>query len=115
MTIHCNPQLVCLYEPFAINIYGMFIALGIIVCMWLISFNKRYAQLHLQNRFASIVAVAVLAGIIGGRFLDIITSPHNYRYISDWFTIWNGGFSALGSIVGVSIITPLYLLKNNIP
>jgi len=103
-----------LYGPFSINFYGFFIALALIICIKLVSLNKRYAQLHLNEKFIDIIIVSIVSGIIGGRFLEIISSCAYYSHWTDWFALWEGGFSALGSILGVIIITPVYLKKNKL-
>jgi phosphatidylglycerol---prolipoprotein diacylglyceryl transferase len=115
MHIHSSYKLVTLWGPFAINAYGLFIALGVIICMWLISFNKRYKQLHLKEKFTDIIIVSIAAGVIGGRTLEIISEPSLYPHVTNWFQLWEGGFSALGSILGVIIVTPFYLKRINMP
>jgi phosphatidylglycerol:prolipoprotein diacylglycerol transferase len=115
MHISCSYKLTTIYGPFAINIYGLFIALALIVCMKLITFNKRFAHIGLDKNFIDIIFISVIAGIIGGRFLEVISTPQLYSHWTDWFALWQGGLSALGSILGVVIITPLYLKKMRLP
>jgi len=59
--------------------------------------------------------VGIIAGIIGGRILVIISESHLYHSWLDWFALWQGGFSILGTILGVIIILPFYLKKINVP
>ena len=75
--------------------------------------NKQFFQLNLHEKFTDIIGVSILAGIFGGRFIEVISDGASYPHWQDWFAIWQGGFSALGSIIGVSIIVPLYLRYNN--
>jgi phosphatidylglycerol:prolipoprotein diacylglycerol transferase len=56
-----------------------------------------------------------MAGIIGGRALEVLSNPLYYPSWYDRVALWEGGFSALGSIIGVMIITPLFLRIKNIP
>src|SRR5205085_7262758 len=83
--------------------------------MKLIPLNKRYAQLKLDNYFISIILVCIVAAIAGGRLLAIISEPTLYHHSYEWFMIWNGGFSALGSILGVTVGACVYLKKVNLP
>ena len=115
MHIPCSYKLFTLSGSVAINVYGLFIALGIIICAWLIPFNKRYARLHLNEKFIDIIIVAIFAGVVGGRLIEIVSEPALYQHWQDWFAVWQGGFSALGSILGVIIITPFYLKQIRLP
>jgi len=117
MPIHINSsyKIFTLYGPLAIHSYGLFIALGIIISMYLMSRNKRFNSLNLDEKFTTIILVSIIAGVIGGRLVEILSEPALYPHWYDWFALWNGGFSALGSILGVTIIMPLYLKKINVP
>jgi phosphatidylglycerol---prolipoprotein diacylglyceryl transferase len=108
-------QLLPIYGPFAINSYGLFIALGVSVSIWLIRRNKRFAALNVNNSFDEIVFVGIIAGVVGGRALAIISEPSLYPSWIDWIAFWQGGFSILGTILGVALIVPLYLRKLHIP
>lgn len=77
--------------------------------------NKRFTQLNLQNKFTDIIGISIIAGVIGGRFIEVVSDSISYPHWYDWFSIWQGGFSALGSILGVSIIVPIYLRHINVP
>ncbi len=114
MHIHSGYILCALWGPFSVNVYGFFIALGIIICSWLISRNKQYTLLKLQSSFVDILLVCIAAGIFGGRLLEIISEPQIYSCWYDKCALWEGGFSALGSILGVITIAPMYLYYKNI-
>jgi len=77
--------------------------------------NKKFALLNLDHTFNNIITICIFAGIFGGRFLAVISEPHLYSRWYDPFMIWHGGFSALGSILGVIFITPLYLKIIKVP
>ncbi len=115
MNISCSPALLSLYGPLTINVYGFFIALGILICMILTPLNTRYKKLHLEKKFTNIIVVSILAGIIGGRVLAIISQPTLYNNWSEWCSLCSGGFSAFGSILGVIFATPLYLKYLRLP
>ncbi len=77
--------------------------------------NKRFSLLNVDEKFTDIIGVSIIAGVIGGRFVEVISDLTSYPHWYDWFSVWQGGFSALGSILGVSIIVPLYLKKIHVP
>ncbi len=115
MKINCSPELFHLHGPFGIQYYGLFIALGIIITVIAIRRNKKFKQLHLENKYLDIIVLSIIAGCVGGRLLEVISEPLLYPTWYDWFALWQGGFSILGSIIGVITIVPLYLKKINVP
>ncbi|HEX4068890.1 MAG TPA: prolipoprotein diacylglyceryl transferase family protein [Candidatus Babeliales bacterium] len=115
MKINVSPELWHIYGPLGIQHYGLFIALGIIITVTAIRHNKRFAQLHLQNKYLDIIVIAIIAGCVGGRLLEVISEPLLYPHWYDWFALWQGGFSILGSIIGIIITVPFYLKKINVP
>lgn len=115
MNLPFSPELIHIYGPFGIQSYGLFIALSIILTIWAMRRDKRFTQLNLEPVYLNITVVAIIAGCIGGRLLDFLSEPQQYAHWYDALAFWNGGFSALGAILGVVIITPLYLKRINIP
>ena len=115
MKIPFAPELIHIYNSFGIQTYGLFIVLGIIVSIVAARYNKRFKQLHLENKYLDIVMVSILAGCIGGRLLEVISEPTLYPHWYDWLALWQGGFSILGSILGIIITLPFYLKHINIP
>ncbi|HLJ30844.1 MAG TPA: prolipoprotein diacylglyceryl transferase [Candidatus Babeliales bacterium] len=115
MKLPFSPELFHIHGPFSIQSYGLFIVLGIIISMYAARHNKRFKQLHLENKYIDIVVVAIFAGCLGGRVLEIISEPELYPHWYDWFALWHGGFSVLGSMLGIIIIVPFYLKKINVP
>lgn len=115
MKLNFSPELIHIHGPFGIQYYGLFIALGIIITVLAIRRNKRFKQLHLENKYLDIIVVTIIAGCVGGRLLEVISEPSLYPHWYDWFALWQGGFSILGSIIGIIITVPFYLKKINVP
>jgi phosphatidylglycerol---prolipoprotein diacylglyceryl transferase len=113
--LNFSPELIHIHGPFGIQYYGLFIALGIIITVLAIRRNKRFKQLHLENKYLDIIVVTIIAGCVGGRLLEVISEPSLYPHWYDWFALWQGGFSILGSIIGIIITVPFYLKKINVP
>ena len=108
-------ELIHIYGPFSINSYGVAIAIGIIVFMLLAVRNPRRKQLMSANQFSESILVGILAGIIGGRLLFILTSWHMFATFGEFFSIWDGGFAVLGTILAIILAVPLNLKKQLIP
>ncbi len=104
-----------IYGPFAIHSYGLMIALGLLIFMFLIRHDARYKTLKLESRFSMIMIIGIIAAIIGGRMLFFLSYPEQIRNMADFFAFYEGGFSILGSVISVVITIPLYLLYAHIP
>lgn len=115
MNLNFSPELIHLYGPLGIQSYGLFIIMGIVISLAAARYNKRFSQLHLEHLYINIIMVSVIAGCIGGRLLEVISEPLLYPSWYDWFALWQGGFSILGSIIGVITIMPFYLKTINVP
>jgi len=115
MNLPFSPELLHIYGPFGIQAYGLFIMLAIITTVWFIRKDKRFTQLNLEPVYLNIIFVSILAGCFGGRLLEIVSEPDTYPHWYDWFALWQGGFSILGSILGIISIVPIYLKSINIP
>lgn len=100
----------------SINIYsyGLCIALAVVVVTWFIQKHDQFKKLNLELHFSNIVMISFLAALVGGRILYCL-ELENTMTVGDFFAIWEGGFSVLGSIIGVCFVLPFYLVKNNIP
>ncbi len=104
-----------IYGPISIHSYGLMIAAGLLLFLYLIKYNIRFHTLRLENKLSSIMLVGVLAGLFGGRILSLITDPTSFTQISDLFTFWQGGFSILGTVIAILVAVPLYLKIIHVP
>jgi phosphatidylglycerol---prolipoprotein diacylglyceryl transferase len=113
--LHFAPELLHVYGQFGIQYYGIFIVIGIVVTTILLRRDKRFTELKLAKSYLDIITISIIAGCIGGRVLEVLSEPTTYPHWQDWFALWQGGFSVLGSILGIVLIVPLYLKKINVP
>jgi len=86
---------------FTIHFYALAILLGIVVAIWLT--KKRYVFMGGNASDISDLAIIVIpAGIIGGRFYHVITSPEKYFGSNgspiQALEIWKGGLGIWGAI-----------------
>lgn len=107
-------ELFHIYGPFAIRSYGLFIAIGTLLFLWLLQKHPRYKALAIGDTLVNLVFVGIIGAIIGGRFLFALSGEDHATYL-ELCTPWNGGFSVLGSILGILCAILPYLAWNNIP
>ncbi len=110
-----NPVLLQIYGPIAIHSYGLCIAIGILLFILLVRQHPLYKKLNLEPIFSTIISVGVFSGLLGGRILYLISQGEPFWDITQWFTIWEGGFAILGGIIGIIIATSAYLYSHKIP
>jgi len=95
-----NPVLFHLFGPLSIHTYGVCIALGVLVALILATHNSLVKNNSLlEKHLLSLVNITIIAGIIGGRLLYVLSEPNQFTSWLDIFAIWDGGFSVLGSIL----------------
>lgn len=107
-------QLLHLYGPLAINSFGLFIVIGLIVFSALFLSDPKRPKLISLDTYFNGLSLAILAGLIGGRLLFVIT---HWSMIENWgniFAFWLGGFSLLGGIIALLLVIPLYLRMNDV-
>lgn len=109
------PILLPIYGPFAINFYGLFIAIGIICALFLIKKDSCTHNLISDDQGLTLLTGGIIAGIIGGRILLLFTENSPFSSWYDVFAFWQGGFAEQGSIIAVVLFGSIYLIKNKIP
>lgn len=105
-----------LYGPFSIHSYGLAIAIGLLVTIYLGKRDPRFKKLKLNDdKLTKILIASILAAIIGGRALFLVANPEFATSISDLFTFWVGGYSLLGSVLALTITLPICASYLSIP
>jgi len=108
------PKILHLYGPLYINSYGFFIALSVLLFLWLGKRDPKRASLLTDDQFLSLLMFGIASGVIGGRILFLLSNWQNLDHFYEAFEIWNGGFSILGSIICVLFTASLYLWYNGL-
>lgn len=108
------PQIAHLYGPFAINTFGIFVALGLIVFAWFTLADSRRKALIDTDSFLSFLTSCLIVGLIGGRLLYILFNWQMLESYSEILQFWHGGFSSLGVVVALICFIPWYLQRRNI-
>jgi phosphatidylglycerol:prolipoprotein diacylglycerol transferase len=97
--------------PLDIRWYGFLIALGVLIGAWWALRLTRARGLS-EERLLDMVIYLVIAGIIGARFIYVITSPAAFfgpggNPLSALY-VWQGGISIHGGILGIVIAVWIY-------
>lgn len=110
------PHLLHIHGPVWIQSYGVMIALSFI-CFLTITYNlTRRKRLISDQLYLNTVYIGLIAGVVGGRVLTIITAPDIFA--EHWYEVfypWFGGFTVLGAILGVIFTVTLYLKYHHVP
>lgn len=113
-----NPILLPIYHNLAIHWYGLMIVVGIIVFAYLTEKELIKRRLITSTQFQFCLSSAIIAAVLAGKIGHIIIEWSSYHSWIEWFSLFDGGFSSLGAVLGVLFILPflkLYLQKPLLP
>jgi len=108
-------ELLHIYGPISIYSYGLCIAIGLYLGIWLMQRHPLFKKLNIAPHFVSLIIVSVLSGLLGGRLLYMLTEPDGSLTLTDFFSYWNGGFSILGCVLALCVALPIWLARCHIP
>ncbi len=104
------PFVIHLIGPFQLNAYNLAILVGISLFLWVLSREKVLAQVDV----ASLVLESAIAGILGARFIHVISQWHQYASYQEMFYLWDGGLSSLGAVLGALAYSSWSLYRREI-
>lgn len=110
-----SKEILHIWGPFSIQSYGLFVAIGIALAIWLFLKNPKRKHIITHDNFSKVIVLTVCSAIIGGRILYLIEDCSSIASFWDFFKIWEGGLSSLGSIIAVLLVLPLYLRRLRVP
>ena len=104
-----------IYGPLAIHSFGLMIVIGLIVILYLFERDKKLKQLISSEQLSTIIQISLVTGVAGGRIWFLMTNPSIIESWTDIFTVWSGGLSILGALIGIITALPAYLVWHKIP
>lgn len=109
------PVLFHIYGPFSINAYGVSIVIGLLFFFYLALKDPRRNQLITEDQALSLLNLNIIVGLLGGRIAHVLSDLGHYQSFYDMVTVWDGGFSLLGTLLAVTALNPIYLTIKKIP
>jgi phosphatidylglycerol:prolipoprotein diacylglycerol transferase len=104
-----------IYGPFSINSFGTLIAIGVLVFIALVLRDPRAKKIIAPSVFIDTVALSIVLAILGGRLLFFATEGNMLAHWQEFFLVWSGGFSILGTVLAVIIGLLFYLRYKAVP
>lgn len=95
--------------------YGLAIALGIVIFVYLATRNPRCKKLVSSDGFIQATMVGLALGIVGARLLFIASNWNRFDHWYEIFYLWDGGLSVLGAFLAILLVMPVYLKNLYIP
>lgn len=87
--------------PLTIQVWGTFVALGILLGAWV---SARFAQRHglATQQIYSGASYLIIAAFIGARVVHVLFYEPGYYWANPWeiLAFWHGGFSVMGGFLG---------------
>lgn len=115
MSLCIKPLVIPLWGSIGIHGYGIMILCGLVLFSVLVYRHlKKYITISF-DLVTSLILQGIIAGVIGGRILYLLTSWKELHSWLDIFAVWEGGLSILGVITVAALYMRYALKKNNIP
>ncbi len=105
LVISSGTEILNLFGPFSINVYGVFAFLGVLTLFVLSSLDaSRQAIIDLEQH-SSIFVWMVIGGVLGARLLNVLANWRGFMsQPADIFKIWDGGLSLMGGLIAVVLV-----------
>lgn len=108
-----NPVLLPIVGNLAIHWYGVMIACGVMLAIYLSQNALIKSGLLTAEQYHQILVSSIIAGFIGGKLIYLITEENGALLTISHF--FEGGFSILGTILGIALTLPFLLRKYHKP
>lgn len=112
---HMPRELLHIYGPFSVCSYGLTIAVALLAFCWLVLRHPGRKKIVSESMFINILLVGVITGIVGGRLMYILFETPKPQNLIEFFDVWQGGLSILGTIIAIILFMPWYLHRHKIP
>ncbi len=104
-----------LFGPISIHIYGLFIVAGLSALLYALRYDKKCQQLITSEQLFTLTTYSILAGVGGGKLLYLLEFWDGDTSWTDELAFWQGGFSILGTILGIALVVIWFVHRHKIP
>lgn len=105
-----------IFGPFSVHIYGFFIMIGVTVLLYALAHDKPRKKVLSLDSLYMLATYSIIGGVVGGKLLYLIEFLHQEGAVwSDSLPFSAGGFSILGTIIGVGTTLIGYLYYHRLP
>lgn len=102
--------------PLTLQVWGLFVALGITFSLWL---GHRWAKRHglEPGLFLDMAAWALVAGVLGSRLVYVLVYQPSYYWNDPLAAIrvWDGGLSWFGGVLGAALAVWVFGRRRRLP
>lgn len=94
---------------YSINVFGMFIALGIIVG-YILTMKEAKRQKFSTDAITDLILYVIIFGLIGARLYYVVVFNLDYylNNLNKIIAVWDGGLSIQGALIGGAIAALIY-------
>jgi phosphatidylglycerol:prolipoprotein diacylglycerol transferase len=110
-----NPVLFQVWGPLSIHAYGVCIALGAVIAIFLLTRDQKLSKIVTQDQLMATLQLIIVSGYVGGRLGFLISESEPLQNYIMLFKFWEPGLSILGGIIGAVIALSSYLSWHKIP
>ncbi len=109
------PEALLSFGPISIHIYGVMIATGLLVALHCLLKDTACQKLISADQLYTIVSLAIISGIIGGKALYLLAHWNEFESVWDIFKFWDVGFWVLGTFIASFTTVGWYLYSRKLP
>lgn len=110
-----NPVLFQMWGPLAIHAYGVCIAVGALIGIFLLTRDQKLSKIVTQDQLMTTLQLIIVSGYVGGRLGFLISEFEPLQNYIMLFKFWEPGLSILGGIIGAFVALSGYLFWHKIP
>lgn len=103
---------------FQVHWYGIMYLLGFVLAAVILPYVQKYRKLYLtRDEWMSILSFVIIGVIVGGRLGYVLFYNPEYYAANPMkiFAVWEGGMSAHGGFIGVTLMLFLAVRKYHLP
>jgi phosphatidylglycerol---prolipoprotein diacylglyceryl transferase len=103
-----NPTLLHIWGPLSIHAYGLWIAIGACLGIFIAKQDEKLKKIISFHDFLTVIQIMIITGYLGGRILCLLSETWQYQDLWLIFKFWESGLSVQGAIISIFIALYVY-------